>query len=404
MNVFVLALALLSLPSPLLEGGPDDPPPPALSRGVVALVDVHVVPMDRERIVPDRTVVVRDGRIAVIGPADRVEIPRDAIVVPGAGRYLVPGLADMHVHLRRDDLPTYVAHGVTTVRNMWGWPGILEMVDEVGARWVEAPAIHTLSPGLDGRPPKWPYTRLVEWPSAAAEAVEAQRRAGYRTLKVYQDLHREVYDAIVEEAHRRGMAFAGHVPTRVGLERVLEAGQRSIEHLGGFSAVLDPGERRGVVGWAHADLDRLPEVVDAVVESGTWVCPTLAIQRRLQSSLPEGVRASAARNRRRVVKALHDTGGRLLVGTDSGIDVVDPGASLADELSAFVEAGLTPYEALAIATVGAAEYLGLEDEIGTVAVGRRADLVLLADNPLDDVTAIAEPEGVVLRGRWLPSR
>lgn len=398
----VAAAALLLAQAPGGSGPHDDPP--AAARGIVALVDVRVVPMDEERIVPHRTVVVRDGRIAAIGPVDEISVPEGATVVEGRGRYLLPGLADMHVHLRRDDLPTYVAHGITTVRNMWGHPEIVEMIDDVAEGWTESPAIHTLSPGLDGRPPKWPHTRLVEWPAAADEAVEAQKRAGYTTLKVYQDLRRPVYDAIVEAAGERDMAFAGHVPTRVGLTRALEAGQRSIEHLSGFAPALDPRGRRGAVGWANADLDLLPPLVESAYEAGTWICPTLAIQLRLQGSRSPEVRSAAARNRARVVRTLHEAGVPLLVGTDSGIDVVSPGESLVEELGAFVDAGLSPYEALRIATVGAAEHLGLEDEIGAVAVGRRADLVLVASNPLDDVAALIHPEGVVLRGRWLPAR
>lgn len=400
----VAVAAAVFLLAPVPGGSAPDDDSPALARGTVAFVDVRVVPMDAERIVPHRTVVVRDGRIAAIGPVDEIAVPEGATVVEGRGRYLLPGLADMHVHLRRDDLAAYVAHGITTVRNMWGHPEIVEMMDDVASVWTESPAIHTLSPGLDGRPPKWPHTRLVEWPAAADEAVEAQQRAGYTTLKIYQDLRRPVYDAIVEAAGDRGMAFAGHVPTRVGLTRALEAGQHSIEHLSGFAPALDPRGRRGAAAWANADLDLLPPLVESVREAGTWICPTLAIQLRLQQSHPVEVRSAAARNRARVVRALHEAGVPLLVGTDSGIDVVSPGTSLVEELGAFVDAGLSPYEALRIATVDAAEHLGLEDEIGTLAVGRRADLVLVASNPLDDVATLIRPDGVVLRGRWLPAR
>lgn len=158
--------------------------PRPVAESVLAFVHVHVVPMDRETVLRDHVVVVRDGLITAMGPAGSLEVPPDAHVVDGEGGYLMPGLVDMHVHLSRNDLETYVFHGVTTVRNMWGWSGVAEMREAVAAGEVAGPTIHSVSPGLDGTPPKWPETQLVLDPADADSVVQAQHDAGWRTLKV----------------------------------------------------------------------------------------------------------------------------------------------------------------------------------------------------------------------------
>ncbi|HUP20475.1 MAG TPA: amidohydrolase family protein [Gemmatimonadota bacterium] len=291
----------------------------------------------------------------------------------------MPGLVDMHVHLDRADLDSYLAHGVTTVRNLWGFPDIGEMAREIGSGETNGPSIFTVSPGLDGTPPKWPLTQLVMDPAIADSVVEAQWRAGYRTLKVYQDLRPEAYDSIAAAAGRRGMDFVGHVPHRVGLDRALAAGQRSLEHLSGYVEAL---------GWSGG---RGP---------AAWVCPTLAIVARMGRGLPAESREAFRANRRAVVKALHEGGVRLLVGTDSGIDVVDPGASMLTEIEEFEAAGIPAIDVLRIATADAAEFLGGKGEFGVVAVGARADLLLLDEDPSQYLATLATPAGVMVRGRW----
>lgn len=365
----------------------------------LVFVDVNVVPMDTRRVLRHQTVLIEGDRITALGPADEIEVPAGATIVDGDGRFLMPGLADMHVHLDREDLPAYVDHGITTVRNMWGFPDVQSMQREITAGELLGPTIHSISPGLDGTPPKWPLTRLVLEPSQADSVVGVQYDSGWRTLKLYQDLHQDVYDAIIAAARARGMDYVGHVPTRVGLTHVLEAGQRSIEHLGGYA-----NELGGAGGWwMSIDEDRLPFVVAHTREAGAWNCPTLAIFAEIAKRRPRAVAERQIANRRRVVKALHEGGAKLLIGTDSGIDIVAPGSSIHDELAQFVAAGLSPYEVLRIATLDAADFLGGSDEFGRVEVGRRADLLLLDTNPLDDVAALQGLSGVVLRGQWRPS-
>lgn len=368
---------------------------------MVAFADVRIVLMEEGRTAGGQTVLVENGRITRVGPAAQVAIPEAAVVIEAGGAYLLPGLADMHVHLRREDVPAYLASGITTVRNMWGHPAIQSIQAEVEAETLPAPTVYSTSPGLDQEPVHWPYTQLVAEPGEAERIVAEQVAAGWPTLKIYQDLTPEVYDAIVAAAAAQGVDFVGHVPHQVGLDRVLAAGQRSIEHLGGYDLALNGGSARGAVGWIDVDQSLMPQLAARTRAAGAWNCPTLTIVASMASRFDDQASAAVVGNRRRMLKALHEAGAGLLLGTDSGIDVVDPGASFHAELAEWVAAGLTPYEALRAATVDAAEFLGESDEFGRVAEGLRADLVMALRDPLADVETLREPLGVMVRGHWM---
>ena len=387
---------LLPVVLPLLVTTPLAPP----AASPIAIVDVRLLPMDGSGPVDGQSVLIEGERVRWVGPASDLVAPAGARIVHGHGRTLMPGLADMHVHLNRDDLPTYLAFGVTTVRNMWGFPEAWTLRGQIDRGVIPGPSIHLLSPGLDGPPPKWPLTQLVLDPADADSVVEVQWRSGYRVLKLYQDLRPEVYDSIVAAARRRGMLFAGHVPHRVGLERALAADQRSLEHLSGYVEELTLVGGRGPAAWVRIRSERIPALAATTRATGAWVCPTLAIVHRLSRALPAEERAASRSNRAAMVRALHAAGVGLLVGSDAGIDVVDPGASLLEELQEFVAAGIPPVDALRMATAGAAAFLGQEGEFGVVAPGARADLLLLDGDPVADLGALEAPAGVMVRGRW----
>ena len=366
----------------------------------IAIVDVRILPMDGSGPRDHQAVLIEGERIVWVGPAGALDPPPEAVVVEGRGRTLMPGLVDMHVHLERDDLPTYLAHGVTTVRNMWGFPDVWAMRREIEEGSLSGPTIYTVSPGLDGTPPKWPLTQIVMDPAKADSVVAAQWDAGYRTLKLYQDLRPEAYDSIVSAARRRGMDFVGHVPHRVGLSHALATGQRSLEHLSGFAEELSETGGRGPGGWIRIRPLEIAVLAAQARDAGAWVCPTLAIFSRMAGNLPPSEREASRSNRRQVVRALHEEGVGLLIGSDAGIDVVDPGASLVDEIEEFAAAGIPRSEALRMATAGAAAFLGAEGEFGVVAAGARADLLLLDGDPGEDLSRLAAPAGVMARGRW----
>jgi len=231
----------------------------------VAFVDVTVVPMDKEQILPHRTVVIEGGRIGQIGPASLVKVARGTTRIEGKGKFLMPGLTDMHVHFVREALPQnapllaqgysgrtpgipasassdherentayalmFLANGITTVRNMWGSETIDAFAREIESGRVPGPHVYSTGPITDGNPPDWQSVRIVETSAQAEEAVRSDKRHGYVAIKVYSGLSRDEYAAIVLAARQEGLPVVGHVPLSVGLEGVLAAHQDSIEHL-----------------------------------------------------------------------------------------------------------------------------------------------------------------------------
>lgn len=425
-HALLLAVALLQAPAP--------EPEPA-----TAFVGVTVLPMDSERRLADHTVVVRDGRIVAMGPRASTPVPEGATAIDGTGRFLMPGLADMHVHTwAASDAPMFLAHGVTTVRNLFGSPQHLAWRAQVEKGELLGPTLVTAGPILDGEPPVWPGSSVVEDVESARAAVAAHVEQGYDFVKVYQRLTLEAYEAIVEEARLAGLPIDGHTPDAVGYERVLAAGQRTVEHMSGIGLVVaaDPpgsGWAGDNLGWARVDPERQALWVERSVAAGVWLCPTFVVfQKMLEPDLfarelgmdhvrhvptftrqfwknmnarntPEGRAAGrdSVPARMAFLEAFVDAGGRVILGTDMGNPLVVPGYSVHEELANFAAAGLSHFQALHAATRAPAQCLGLEREFGSVAVGLRADLLLLGADPLLDVDNARAIEGVMVRGRWL---
>jgi imidazolonepropionase-like amidohydrolase len=415
-------------------------PAAAQDRGSLAFVDVTVVPMTSGVVLPNHTVIVRDGRIAAVGPAEEIEVPVDARRIEVRGKWLVPGLADMHVHLfSRSDLDLYLANGVTTVRNLGGYgaaDSILEIRQAIEAGELRGPTIFTSGNWLDGDPPYRDINTVVRNPEEARLEVERQHRTGYDFIKVYEGLTPEVYGAIVDEAEARGIPVTGHVPSRVGIEGVLSSGQSGIEHA---AAILLPA-----LGFRPTE-EASRALARQVAEAGVAVTPTLWMlelafrQRSGPAEIAEVVarpemrylppdrlatwrddnmfaafpRLEAAEGRvrrdlvHRFVGHLTDAGARILAGTDADVAGSVPGFAIHEELRRLVEAGLTPHEALRAATAAPAEYLAevLPDlePFGTIEVGGRANLILLDADPLEDVANLKQPAGVMARGAWFPA-
>lgn len=380
---------------------------PSAPHAAVVVRNVRLIPMTTPTSEPGRAVVVENGRITWIGADADVAVPAGALVVDGGDRYLMPGLADMHVHVSGASLPTYVAYGITTVRNMWGFESLREYAPQTLSSLATlddpsellSPAIYSASPGIDANT-KWPQTQILLDPAAADTLVGRLVDDGWPFIKAYVDLSRASYDSIVAAANRRGVPVVGHVPFNITLSYALAARQRSIEHLSGYDRVAAFG-RAGALAWAGADVSQLAGVIDETIAAGTWNCPTLVILKAISDANDSRAGAAQARdNRNTAIGMLYEAGAPLLAGTDAGIGVVPPGSSLADELSEFVAAGLTPYEAILTATRNAAEFLGQETEFGAITVGLRGDLLLLDANPLENIAALRNPRAVMLRGRW----
>lgn len=393
---------------------------------VRAFVDVGLIPMDREGVLLHQTVLVAGGRITAVGPAAEVAVPPDAIRVTGRGRYLLPGLTDAHVHLASPhELALYLASGVTTVLNLHGQPAHLRWRAQVAEGTLAGPAIYTTGPVFDR-------------PRTAAEAVRlvgGQAAAGYDGVKIYNQVGRAEYPALVAEAKGKGLLLMGHVAREPGFGATLAAGQ-SIAHVEELTYTFFNPQGDGEDAHVVYDEARIPEAVRLTAAAGVFVTPTLSMYRDIVRQATDlerylagprlallppwlreglGPRANRYANRwdaeglrrlevslafqRRLVKALHDGGVPLLAGTDATVIGPVAGFSLADELDELVKSGLTPFQALRTATVHPARYLRRTDA-GTIAVGQRADLVLLSADPLADIGAVRQVEGVVVAGRY----
>lgn len=433
--------------------GAQAPSPPSVP-APVAIVNVTTITMRDSIPRPNQTVVLANGMIVAAGPASDVTIPREARRVDGLGKFLIPGLADMHVHFGRSDSVNralgllYVAHGVTTVFNMRGSPEHLRLRERFATGAVIGPTMVTTGP-------IWNDSTLT---FADGERIATDdAAAGYQYIKVYNQLNRAAYWGIISTARRIGIPVVGHVvrglgpdgldrcePTRIVcycstcLETTLTSGQANIVHMeevmyGHFNHHATKNRRN-----TSELLPEIPALARRVAHSGIWVTPTLEvflnIPRQLDSLpalmagdemqlVPPAMRASwgagsnpyhrafrptdaaafweAGDFAKALVKGFQDAGVRLLAGTDVGVPAVVAGPSLHRELRHFVAAGLSPYEALVTATRNPAEFIGDAAHRGTISVGSRADLVLLDANPLEDIGNVGRIAGVAIRGRWL---
>jgi imidazolonepropionase-like amidohydrolase len=426
----------------LLVLGCSTPPAIAVHAGDLAITDVTVLPMSSPELA-HHTVIVRDDRIVAVAPSAMLTLPAGITVIDGKGKWLMPGLADMHVHTwRDDDLTMFVAAGVTTIRNMWGIEDHLRWRSQIARGERLGPTIITAGNMIDGDPPDWPGSVVLTNPADADKIVVAQKAAGYDFLKSVNQLSREAYEALVAAAKRHGMMLSGHVPYAVGVDGALAAHQRSIEHLDGYLAALvppdvvlppvDDSEARDRAVLAKLDLSRLPGLVDRTVAAGTWNCPTLVAFDRIGNlDHVEALRASepwldklpAAMTVRwtsvqgfsaedyatirasnvqlaKVLAALVAANAPILVGTDTGVSFVVPGAALHAEIELMVAAGIPRPRVMRAATAGAWQYLGLPHEAGVIEVGARADLVLVSTDPRTTPLPLI-PDEVIVRGKAL---
>jgi imidazolonepropionase-like amidohydrolase len=353
--------------------------------GDVAFVGVNVVTMAGDEVLRDRVVLVRGDRIVAVAAAGAVKFGGGTTRLDAHGKWLMPGLVDMHVHIRdADDLPGFVAAGVTTVRNMWGRLEHLEQRKRIAAGVLIGPTIVTAGNIVDGEPPRLSgsqaLTNVADIPALIAE----HERLGYDFVKVFDGLDATVYAALAKAAHDAGLPIVGHVPTAAGLDGALAAGQDSFEHLDGWDVV--------------AERDRAA-MIRRMGQAKARICPTLIVQQAHGAQGEAAAQADFERSRE-LVGPLVAAGARLLVGTDAGNPGVAPGTSLPREIELLVETGLSRAQVVRAATAGAADSLG--SDAGFVRPGAIADLVLVDANPLE--APIGVPAGVMLRGRWLPGQ
>ncbi len=414
--------------------------------------NVSVIPMDVPGVRTAQTVVIRDSVITYVGPDSLAPSPDGARVLDGSGTYLLPGFADMHLHLYRPaTLDLLLANGITAARDMNGYAVFLFWRAQIRSGYRSGPRLLLATRILEGTPPATyadvVVTKdriIVDDSAAAAKAVRAQLAQGFDLVKVYNNLNADAYRGIVAEARRLGKPVVGHVPFAVGLDGVLAAGQSTIEHLRGyvFKAVPpnapeqpDIDFRSRLRAWRFADTTRLRAQARRTAQLPVWNVPTLATHLDLLPAARvheltdrpgwklcmRGARSDPVatrmkipyyavmsdsdfaavqeglRKQKELVRMLHEEGAKLLVGTDR----LPWGFSFHWEMEEMVDAGLPPWSVLRAATLGAAEYLGQADRYGSVTAGKQADFVLLSANPLDDIRNTQRITAVYTRGRLL---
>jgi hypothetical protein len=415
-----------------------------------SITHVTVIDVATGKELPDQTVVLRSDRILSIAGSDPGNPPQGRLVDTHGG-FLIPGLWDMHVHIQDlEDLPLYIANGVTGVRVMFG----AKDARELRAKFATAPATPEVIVGsviVDGDPPVWPGSILVHKPDEARRIVDEIKASGADFVKIYNGIPRDAYFALADEAHKQNITFVGHLPYQVHASEASDAGQRSIEHLDGIAIAcsrkeqslikeLQPGhylEKMNLVVEAlHSfDASQCQALFAQFRRNGTWQVPTLTVHRGMawmnDSHFTSDPRLAYMngdvryrwqpqndfRFRRwppaefelhrglfnadkQMVGLMFRAGVPLLAGTDAMNPFCFPGFSLHDELALLVESGLTPLAALQAATLRPAEFLGLTEELGFIAPGKRADLVLLGADPLADIHNTTQIQAVWLHGKY----
>jgi imidazolonepropionase-like amidohydrolase len=449
----------LALAATVLSAQPrQDAASHALALTHVNVIDATGAPLQR-----DATVIIAGERIAAIGPSASTPVPAQVQVVDAKGKFLIPALWDMHVHLNHKEyLPLFIANGVTGVRVMWGDPQHARWRSEIEAGTLTGPRMMIGSPLVDGPNPYWPGSISVSTEAQARGVMGVSKQRGADFVKTYQFLPRDLYFDIADEAKKDGIPFEGHVPVTVTAEEASRAGQKSFEHLIGVLPAIsthsdellqaaqakfaDTLKTRGKFEELHdsamgeAMLDSLsPEKAAALFAvfkaNGTWQCPTLTLlhmfgygddpavlndprarympprtRERWKPTAMDGGRAAAdfafgkkefARDLE-VVGAMQKAGVGILAGTDTQNPYTFYGFSLHDELGFLVQAGLTPMQALQAATLNAARFFGKEADRGTIEMGKLADLVLLDANPLEDIANTRRISAVVFGGMLYP--
>lgn len=387
---------------------------------------------------PDgRAIFIENGVVTASG--NTILPPVEGQTVDAGGAYPTPGLIDMHVHVWGEaELAAYLAHGVTTVRNLSGMPFHLRMAEEVAAGTLEGPRILTSGPILNSPGPNAQINHvMVSSAQEARDAVRAQHAAGYTRIKLYSNLEGEAFAAALDEARALGMTVTGHpvegareegIPLErdflVPIADTLSAGFETVEHT---ESIAFHGLR------SQVDREAGEALVDAIAGSGVVVTPTLVAHRNLvrvaesegayaqrdgmeflnpviQSTEAENIAAWSARDPAYeseraefyswLTGLMHSAGVPLVAGSDAGIFVNVPGDALHDELELLVEAGLTPSEAIDTATVNAARVLGEEGRLGCIGADCAADIVFTACDPRAEIACIRQIVGLVRAGRW----
>lgn len=418
-------------PLPKLNAFNDENLPPA----DYAIANVHVIPMNQDTVLENYTVLIEGDRIVQVAPASEVDISLGTTTIEGTGKYLIPGLAEMHGHVPPTDpdpnapayfdeeyvestLFLYVSNGITTVRGMLGYPNQLKLKDKVNSGELIGPNLYLAGPSFNGN--------TISAPEEARKRAIQQKEEGWDLLKIHPGLTLEEYDAMAETAHEIGIHFGGHVPEEVGIVHAIESGQLTIDHIDGYVAYLHSFEE-------PEREQKMAEIIQMTKDHGVWIVPTQALWETIIGAadydamkqyeelkyIPKTVKENyfnfadnpvssytignpedQAELRRRLLQEMNKAGVKILMGTDAPQLFSVPGFSIHRELPHMKAAGMTNFEILLSGTKNVGEYFADWDDFGTIAEGQRADLVLMNGNPLEELSHIQNHSGVMVQGNW----
>lgn len=435
--LLVIALPVVLTGAFLYNSNPQDL---AFSDSAIAFTNVNVLPMTGEIILRNHTVVVDGQKIVMVTPNRDMKLSDKATIIDGSGKYLMPGLAEMHGHVPPTTPPPnapaymtmdyvehtlflYTAAGITTVRGMLGWENQLELKEKVSSGELIGPNLYLAGPSFNGN--------SIGSPQQAIDKAKQQKEEGWDLLKIHPGLTLEEYDAMATTANEIGITFGGHVPSEVGLLHAIEMGQLTMDHLDGYVAYLSAfeGEERD---------QKMEEIIQTTIENDVWVVPTQALWETIIGAadyeamrnydelkyIPKQLLASYnafvtnnidnnpnfnadqasehAELRQHLLGKMNAAGVKILMGTDAPQLFSVPGFSIHRELALMAEAGMTPYEIIKTGTLNVGEYFSDRDAFGTITKGQRADLILVDQNPFEDIGNLKSPSGVMIRGNWMP--
>lgn len=410
-----------------------------VSGDVTAFINVSVLPMTSDIVLEDQTVVVTGDRITLIASSKDVELSDEATIINGKGRFLLPGLAEMHGHVPPTNPPSnaprymtmeyvkntlflYTAAGVTTVRGMLGWPNQLELKEKVASGEYIGPNLYLAGPSFNGN--------SIGSVQEALDRVNEQVQEGWDLLKIHPGLSTEQYDAMANRAKELGISFGGHIPSDVGIIHAIEMGQETIDHMDGYVAYLND--------YSGEELDeKINELLTLTKDNNVWVVPTQALWetiigaadyeamqsydelKYIPKNLVSGYNSwtknlldnsnfdlkSAQEHvtlRRRLLGEMNNSGVKILMGSDAPQLYSVPGFSIHREIKLMEDAGMSPYDILVTGTRNVGEYFAGKADFGVVAVDKRADLILVENNPLNNIANLKQLSGVMVSGKWMP--
>lgn len=377
--------------------------------------------MKSEKIIENRSINIANGVIKEIGDFTELSINKEDEVFDGRGMYLTPGFSDMHVHtyLPEESL-LFLANGVTRIRNMWGFPEHISYRENIRRGEILAPELFTTGPLTDGLDPLWENSYILTDTNKVEEYVNKIKDEGYDFIKIYDKISQDVFFKIMEVANKVDIPVVGHIPFNVDIKDAINSNLASIEHFTGYDL-------------KNKNIDEISDVIELTLESGVWNCPTLLVIKNLceltkRNENPELYRKESLPNLKYVPKAtidmwssqggydfgydnysklikhLYDRGGNIVSGSDTLNPYIVSGFSIHEEFELMDKAGLTPFQILETTTINPAKMLGIDNRAGTIEVGKDADLVLLKENPLEDIANTRTIEAVIVKGKLLDKK